>query len=106
MRAKIDGLVDTAYPDTFDWSVYDKIAARYPLNSPRGGVVYKTTFKLVNHHSACSMCHYAFEIDSYGRGCIHDCIYCYAKDRLTSHGMWNRPIPFPVDLAEIRKTLY
>ena len=106
MRKKIDGLKGTKYPDTFDWSTYDKIADRYGDNQPRGGVVFKTTFKLVNYHTSCSKCHHAFEIDSYGRGCIHNCAFCYAKDQLTSHGFWNRPIPFPVDLSEVRKTMY
>lgn len=106
MRTKLSKLVNTKYPDTFDWSTYDKIAKRYGDNQPRGGVVFKTTFKLVNHHSTCNKCFQAFEIDSYGRGCIHNCIYCYAKDQLTTHGFWNRPMPFPVDLSEVRKILY
>jgi DNA repair photolyase len=106
MRAVIAGLRDTKYPDTFDWATYDTIAARYGDDQPRGGVVFNTTLKLVNHHSSCRKCHYAFEVDTYGRGCIHNCIYCYAKDQLSSHGYWNRPMPFPVNLADIRKTFY
>lgn len=99
-------VLNSSYTDTFDWSIYDQIYNRFKDEQPRGGVVFKTTFKLVNHHSSCSKCHYSFEIDTYGRGCIHNCVFCYAKDQLSSHGFWNRPIPFPVDLAEIRKTFY
>ena len=106
MRSKLKKMKDCTYPDTFDWSIYDKLAKRYEVNPPRGGVVFKTNFKLVNYYSSCSKCHYAFEIDTYGRGCIHDCVYCYAKDQLTAHGYWNRPIPFPVDLSEVRKIMY
>jgi len=106
MRKKLAKLTNTKYPDTFDWGVYDRIAKRYGDKQPRGGVVFKTTFKLVNYHSSCSKCHHAFELDTYGRGCIHECVYCYAKDQLTSHGFWNRPMPFPVDLSEVRKILY
>ncbi|MBX9765889.1 MAG: hypothetical protein K2X47_01340 [Bdellovibrionales bacterium] len=106
MRSTLEGLTGTQYPDQFDWSVYDKIAARFGSEQPRGGVVFKTSFKLANYHTSCSKCHYAFEIDSYGRGCIHECSYCYAKDQLSAHGYWNRPIPFPVDLSEIRKVFY
>ena len=105
LRSKLAKLKGCKYPDTFDWSVYDRIASRY-AEPPRGGVVFNTTFKLANHHSACSKCHYAFELDSYGRGCFHNCQYCYAKDQLERHGYWNRPQPFPVDLAEIRKIFY
>lgn len=106
MREKLSKLKDSKYSDTFDWSVYDQIAKRYGDEQPRGGVVFKTNFKLVNYHTSCNKCHYAFEIDTYGRGCIHDCVYCYAKDQLTTHGFWNRPMPFPVDISEVRKIMY
>ena len=105
MRATIGKLTGTKYQDAFDWSVYDQISAKFDP-APRGGVVFNTTFKLQNWHSTCTQCHYAFELDTYGRGCFHDCIYCYAKDTLTTHGYWNRPQPFPVNLAEIRKVFY
>lgn len=105
MRQTILALKGTSYQDTFDWSVYDRIARRFDT-PPRGGVVFNTTLKLVNHHSSCSKCFYAFEIDSYGRGCLHNCHYCYAKEQLSSHGFWNRPMPFPVNLAEVRKIFY
>ena len=106
MRLTLSKLKDSKYPDTFDWSIYDKIAARYGNEQPRGGVVFNTAFKLVNYHTSCSKCHYAFELDTYGRGCIHNCIYCYAKDQLSSHGYWNRPMPFPVNMVEVRKAFF
>jgi DNA repair photolyase len=105
MKATLSSLKDTKYPDTFDWSVYDRLSEKFD-EPPRGGVVFNTTLKLVNFHSTCSKCHYAFEIDAYGRGCFHNCVYCYAKDQLTAHGFWNRPQPFPVNLAEVRKIFY
>lgn len=106
MRLTLSKLKDSKYPDTFDWGMYDKIAARYGDNQPRGSVVFNQTLKLVNYHTSCSKCHHAFELDTYGRGCIHNCVYCYAKDTLTLHGYWNRPMPFPVNMAEIRKHFY
>ena len=106
MRSVLDRLKGCKYPDNFDWSVYDKIAARFGDTPPRGGVVFNTGLKLVNHHSSCVKCHYAFELDSYGRGCVHDCSYCYAKEALTAHGYWNNPMPFPVNLAELRKVFF
>jgi len=105
MRIKLNKLKGSNYPDSFDWSMYDRLRQKFD-EPPRGGVVFKTTFRLANHHSSCNKCHYSFEIDSYGRGCFHECTYCYAKDQLTSHGSWNRPQPFPVDLAEVRKVFY
>jgi len=106
MRLSLDKMKDSKYPDTFDWSMYDKIAARYGDEQPRGSVVFNQTLKLVNYHTSCSKCHQAFELDTYGRGCIHNCVYCYAKDTLTVHGYWNRPMPFPVNMAEVRKHFY
>lgn len=105
MRSRIAKLTDCSYPDTFDWAVYDKIAATYP-NRPRGGVLFKSSLKLANVHPSCVKCHYALEIDAYGRGCIHDCAYCYAKETLTAYGYWNEPVPFPLDLSQIRKLFY
>jgi DNA repair photolyase len=105
MRRELSKLKGTSYEDTFDWSVYDKISNKFE-EQPRGSVVFNTTFKLMNHHSSCSKCHYSFEIDTYGRGCFHNCVYCYAKDQLTKHGYWNKPQPFPVNLSEVRKVFY
>lgn len=94
------------YPSTFDYNIYRNIEMRYKDKPIRGGISMKTAFRLVNSHSTCQQCLYAFEIDTYGRGCIHDCVYCYAKAELTVHGYWNNPIPVPVDINEIRKTFY
>lgn len=105
LRARVEKL-GSKLPDQFDWTIYDQLQDRFGENQPRGGVIFKTTFKLVNYHESCSKCHYSFEIDSYGRGCVHNCTYCYAKDHLSSHGYWNRPIPFPVDLSQVRKIMF
>ncbi len=105
MMATLAQLKCTQYPDTFDWTVYDKIAAKFD-EPPRGGVVFNTTLKLVNYHATCTKCLYALELDTYGRGCFHNCTYCYAKDQLTTYRYWNNPMPFPVNMAEIRKIFY
>jgi len=91
------------YEDTFDYSIYDKLIEKFGEQQPRGGAVFKTTFRLVNHYESCSKCHYAFELDTYGRGCTHNCTYCYSLEMLTGYGYWNRPHPMPVDIGEIRK---
>lgn len=94
------------YKSKFDYETYRKLELRFGLNQPRGGIVFNTPFKLVNSHSTCQQCLYAFEIDTYGRGCVHDCVYCYAKAELTVHGYWNNPFPMPVDVSDIWKTFY
>ncbi len=101
---KLDAL--SKFPSNFDYGVYKSIELRYKDNPIRGGITMKTAFRLVNSHSTCQQCLYAFEIDTYGRGCIHNCLYCYAKAELTVHGYWNNPIPAPIDINEIRKIFY
>ena len=94
------------YKSEFDYSAYKSLELRYKDKPIRGGITLKTAFRLVNSHATCQQCLYAFEIDTYGRGCIHECVYCYAKAELTVHGYWNNPIPVPVDINEIRKVFY
>lgn len=101
---KLDKLSE--YKSTFDYKIYRAMELRYKEKPIRGGITMKTAFRLVNSHSTCQQCLYSFEIDTYGRGCIHNCLYCYAKAELTAHGYWNNPIPVPIDINEIRKTFY
>ena len=102
--ARLAGL--SSYPCAFDFETYRKLELRFGLKQPRGGVIFNSPFKLVNSHNTCQQCLYAFEVDTYGRGCVHDCVYCYAKAELTVHAYWNRPFPMPVDLTEIWKAFY
>ncbi|MBX3018775.1 MAG: radical SAM protein [Bdellovibrionaceae bacterium] len=94
------------YPSTFDYSIYRDLELRYKDRPIRGGITKSNPFKLVNSHSTCQQCLYAFEVDTYGRGCSHNCTYCYAKAELTVHGYWNNPIPVPIDINEVRKIFY
>lgn len=96
----------SSYKTDFDYEVYRNLERRFTQNSIRGGITSKTVFRLVNHHTSCNQCLYAFEIDTYGRGCVHNCVYCYAKAQLTVHGYWNNPIPVPIDINDVRKAFY
>ncbi|MBK7844119.1 MAG: hypothetical protein IPJ71_10560 [Bdellovibrionales bacterium] len=96
----------SSYKSTFDWEPIRSLERRSAKNPVRGGFVFNSPFKLVNSHSTCQQCLYAFEVDTYGRGCVHNCVYCYAKAQLTVHGYWNKPYPVPVDINAIRKTFY
>ena len=96
----------SSYKCEYDFEIYRELELRYADNPPRGGITFKSPFKLVNAHTTCQQCLYAFEVDTYGRGCVHDCVYCYAKDQLEMHGFWNRPIPFPCDITQIWKVFY
>lgn len=94
------------YKTDFDFETYRNLELRFGHDQPRGGVIFNTTFRLVNSHTTCQQCLYAFELDTYGRGCVHDCVYCYAKEQLTSHGSWNRPFPMPIDITDVWNTFY
>lgn len=98
-------LAGSSYPDTFDYGVYDKLARRFGENPPRGGVVFKSFIKMLDAED-CSKCFHRFEIDTYGRGCLHNCSYCYARSYLSVRKYWNEPIPFPLDIVELRKIFY
>lgn len=98
--------VISQYKTEFDFKIYRDLELRYAENPIRGGITFNTPMKLVNSHATCQQCLYAFEVDTYGRGCTHDCVYCYAKEQLTSHGYWNKPFPMPVDISELWNTFY
>src|SRR5687767_12813658 len=70
--------IPSAYPDTFDYGIYDRLFERFGDKQPRGSVVFKGTMKLLEAQD-CQKCFHRFEIDTYGRGCVHNCSYCYAK---------------------------
>lgn len=95
----------SSYKLDMDLEVYRQLEQRF-AKAPRGGTVFRSPFKLVNAHSTCQQCLYAFEVDTYGRGCVHNCVYCYAKAELTVHGYWNNPFPMPVDITELWKVFY
>lgn len=92
----------SAYKDDFDYSIYDRLYERFGDKQPRGGVVYKSGLKLIEAED-CKNCFHRFEIDTYGRGCIFNCAYCYAKSYLSIRKYWNEPFPFPTDIVAIRK---
>ena len=93
----------SGYQSQLDWEPFRKLELRTNKKPVRGGMTFKSPFKLVNSHATCQQCLYAFEIDTYGRGCVHNCVYCYARAELTVHGYWNNPYPAPVDINTIRK---
>ena len=94
------------YKSDFDWQPMRAFERRSLKNPIRGGIVFKSPFRLVNAYTTCQQCLYSFEVDTYGRGCVHNCLYCYAKAELTQFNWWNNPHPVPVDLNEVRKVFY
>lgn len=52
---------------------------------------YKSFYKEVGGNEG-GKCHYSTRLDTYGKGCAHDCKYCYAKSLLTFRDMWDENI--------------
>jgi len=96
----------SSYKSEFDYKVYKNLERRFSGKKVRGGILCKTDLKLANYHTSCFKCHYTLELDTYGRGCVHECSYCYAKDELSLHGYWNNPIPFPINVNQVRDVFY
>ncbi len=96
----------SSYQSEFSFEGYRSLEIRNQTIKVRGGITFGSPFRLVNSHSTCQQCLYSFEVDTYGRGCVHECGYCYAKAQLTVHGYWNNPIPVPADISDIREILY
>ena len=94
--------VSSGYLDSFDYSVYDRLHERFENKRPRGGIIFKGEPKLLEAKD-CQHCFHRFEIDTYGRGCLFNCAYCYAKSYLYIRKYWNEPMPFPIDISKIRK---
>jgi DNA repair photolyase len=50
-------------------------------------------------------CYYPTRLDTYGRGCQHDCSYCYAKSLLEFRKLWDPVKPAVVDIIDVEKVI-
>lgn len=65
---------------------------------------FKSFFKVVGGNEG-GLCRYNVWLDTYGRGCKHDCAYCYAKSLLSFRGMWNAEAPAVASLDAIQRRI-
>ncbi len=65
---------------------------------------FKSFYKTVGGNEG-GKCHYSTRLDTYGRGCQHDCRYCYAKSLLSFRKMWDAEEPSIADIDKIRKKI-
>jgi DNA repair photolyase len=92
------------YSTEFDISIYETLYKR--LINKSGSFVHQNVFELINTYTGCQQCHQAFQIDTYGKGCTHDCIYCFAKNYAEQKNEWNNPMPIPMDISEVWEAFY
>lgn len=50
-------------------------------------------------------CHYTTRLDLYGKGCEHNCSYCYAKSLLDFRKLWNSDDPAIADITKVKKAI-
>ena len=65
---------------------------------------FKSFYKEVSG-SEGSRCGYNKRLDTYGRGCQHNCSYCYAKSLLDFRGLWDSEAPAVADPAKIERKI-
>ena len=65
---------------------------------------FKSFYKTVGGNEG-SKCKYPTRLDTYGRGCSHNCNYCYAKSLLDFRGLWDSEDPAVADINKIEKVI-
>lgn len=65
---------------------------------------FKSFYKTVGGNEG-GKCKYPTRLDLYGRGCAHDCKYCYAKSLLQFRGLWLPESPAAADPEKVRRKL-
>lgn len=63
---------------------------------------FKSFYKTVRAGEG-DRCYYPTRLDTYGRGCQHNCSYCYAKSLLSFRGLWNNSRPAAADVCKIER---
>jgi len=62
---------------------------------------YKSFYKVTDTRKANTWCLYTKRLDTYGKGCQHDCSYCYAKSLLNFRGLWDSKNPSIANIDKI-----
>lgn len=64
---------------------------------------FKSPYTVMKNRKYNTWCRYTARLDTYGRGCLHDCSYCYARHLLDFRGNWEPYNPGVANLDKIRK---
>ena len=65
---------------------------------------FKSFYKEVKGNEG-DKCHYPTRLDTYGKGCSHNCLYCYAKSLLEFRNLWHPESPAVADIKKIEKVV-
>lgn len=64
---------------------------------------FKSPYTVMNNRKYNTWCRYTARLDSYGRGCLHNCSYCYARHLLDFRGNWHPYEPAVASLQTMRE---
>lgn len=66
---------------------------------------FKNIYNEINNRKFNTWCKYTKRLDTYGRGCQHNCNYCYAKSLLNFRNLWNSNDPAVADIKKIENKI-
>ena len=88
---------------TFDVTRYEPLSRHHsPQDIAR--VLAGDPFQFINTRLGCLNCHQALQLDTYAKGCTHDCSFCFARE--AAGEAWNRPYPLPIDITALWRTFH
>ena len=64
---------------------------------------FKSPYTEVTNRKYNTWCRYTKRLDTYGRGCLHNCHYCYAKGLLDFRKNWHPEEPAVADIRKIER---
>ena len=66
---------------------------------------FKTPYTVMDNRKYNTWCRYNARLDTYGRGCLHNCSYCYARHLLDFRGLWHPYEPAVASSETVREAV-
>lgn len=66
---------------------------------------FKSPYTVMDNRKYNTWCRYTARLDSYGRGCLHNCSYCYARHLLDFRGNWHPYEPAVASIDNMRSII-
>lgn len=67
---------------------------------------FKSPYTVMDNRKYNTWCRYTARLDSYGRGCLHNCHYCYARHLLDFRGNWHPYEPAVANVGNIASIVH
>lgn len=66
---------------------------------------FKSPYTVMDNRKFNTWCRYTARLDTYGRGCLHNCNYCYARHLLDFRGNWHPYEPAVASVDNLRSII-